>query len=70
MQLMPRTPEVFAAVAPIAGTVHSVSRGFRADTITVQFDTPHGIASLALPQSCARDYVVGQPVTLSVSVQQ
>jgi hypothetical protein len=61
------TAEVFTPCGIIAGIVYSVSRGFRAETITVQIETPHGITSLALPADCVRSFTVGQSITLSVA---
>ena len=59
---------VLTPCAQLAGTVYSVSRGFKAGTLAVQLDTPNGMMSLAVPAACASTFQVGMIVALTVRI--
>ena len=57
---------IVESVNTITGSVYSVSCGFKLDTITISISTEHGISSIALSATHARDYTVGASVVLQI----
>ena len=57
---------IVESVNTLSGTVDSISCGIRTNTISIMVKTAHGFATIPLPATHAREYIVGANVVLSI----